>query len=576
MARVRNLGDYIDVAATQAALASGNPHEAMRAARDAAAVEQHPPTDIVASVRTNTYGQAGEAADYLLLQINFPRLTVPTGKMILKGSDPLADTVLSCDQTVVPVVIDIGPLRWSGRVDVAHDNFGDPDRADVIELELLHDKAWLTRIVAWPHWFMPLQVQGPPSRGVVFANAITAIKYIFASQCMRLQLGLWSVVNNLLSLNLDWRAWFGTLLMQNPGEELDLRDVIQAVTTPIYVVPTNPLFDTSPFISLNWRMEELLQLVTKTCEDNGFTIEVSLWEPGMPQPDPFAELTNLLRVPTIVVDVKDRMSVTGFSGTFLDGFQRTFVDLAGSMFGEVLNPFLNPGNEYAPEGVNIAPALGLHFVKPWVVFTDHPRSGVKGKVSHHHAIAWRTITGGKGPQWMNNLVDATLTFFIDMLMIVIGFTGVPGSVLNGAFHDLWFAFQLTDNFNRRVKQGPYGFPEKFFPTGSGSYTLEAFFQQKSAQYDTRGYVSGQVTVANCYPYELGRDMFPGALATYVRRGKLFTDFIEDAVLVDDREQNRAELQIQIGDGKAEEAPAAKLQRRLGDLQAGVNVVLMAN
>lgn len=576
MPRIQDLGDYIDYAEAATKLASGNSHEAMRAATELAALEQHAPVDIECSVRTNTYGRAFDANDYKSLQVAWPRLTIPTGKLILKSNDPAADLVLSCEETVVPVVIDIGPLRWSGRVDVAHDKFGDRDDDDEIECELLHDKAWLTRIMAWPWWFQPIQIQGPPSRGVAFGGAVSVIKYLIASQSLRIQLGLWDLVNNLGSLNLDFRSWFGTLLMQNPGSRLEFRDILQAVTTPIYVVPTNPLFDTSPFISLNWRMDDLWTLCNKTCEDNGLTIEVDLWEPGMPQPDALAEATNLLRVPTIVVDVKDRMSVTGFSGTFLDGLQRTVTDLAGSAFGEILKPFLNPGNQYAPEGVNIAPLLGLNFVKPWVLFNADVRdSGLKGQVSHHHPIAWRIITGGKSPKWMNDLIDATLAWLIDMLMIVIGFTGVPGTILDGAFHDIVLAFMLTDNFDRRVKLGPYGFPEKFFPTGSGSYTLDAFFQQKAAMWDTRGYVSGQVICENCHPYELGRDIFPGALASYIRRGKLFTDFIENAVLIDDR-QGRAKLQIQIGDGKSEEAPIVKTQRRIVGLQEGVNILLMAS
>ena len=566
----------MDLAAAQSRLNSGNPHEVIDAAKEIARFDQNPPTDIVCSVRTNTYLQAGEAADYEALQINFPRLQIPTGTLRLKGNDPLADVVLNCSQTVVPVVIDVGPLRWSGRVDVAHDVFGDPEKPDYIECELLHDKAWLTRICAWPWWFMPIQVQGPPSRGVAFGNAVSVIKYLIASQALRLQLGLWELVNNLGSLNLDYRTWFGTLLMQNPGNKLELRDIMQAVTTPIYVVPENIIKDGSPFISLNWRMDEIWSLVQKTCEDNALTIEVSLWEPGMDQPDPFAKATKLLRVPTIVVDVKDRMGVSGFSGTFLDGIQRTLVDIGGSMFGEVLDPFLNPRGEYAPDGVNIAPALGLHYVRPWVIFNaDIRESGIRGSVDHHHPISWSVITGGKSPKWMNDLIDATLAWIIDMIMIVIGFTGVPGTVLDGAFHDVLLAFQLHQNFNRRVKLGPYGFPEKFFPTGSGSYTLDAFFQGKAAMYDTRGYVSGQIMVQNCFPYELGRDIWPGARATYVRRGKMFDDFIENATLIDNRD-TRAQLELQIGDGKAEDAPISKLQRRIIGLQDGIMTLMLAS
>lgn len=575
MARIDNLGDYLDVAEVQTRLISGNPHEVIGAARQVAEVEQRPPQDIVCTLRTNTYRIAGEAGNREGLKINFPRLGIPTGTLTLKGTDPLAEVALRCDETVVPVVIDIGPLRWSGRVDVAHDHFGDPDKPDTVECVLLHDKAWLTRVCAWPWWFMPLQIQGPPSSGVAFGNAITVIKYLFATQFLRIQLGMWEAINNLISLNLDWQAFFGTVYANQEG--FDVRDLSRLAVTPCYVVREHDGWtDTSPFIALNWKMEDLLSVVEQTCRDNGLTIEVWLWEPGMEQPDERSAATNLLRVPTICFDVKDRQGVTGFSGTMFDGVQRTFVDLADSMLGKVLKPLLNPDNEYAPRGVNIAPALGVHWTKPWTVFNaDHPDSGVRGTISHHHPVAWRTITGGKSPAWFNRMVDMSISVVIDMISIAIGLTGIPSTVLEGAFSDMWMAYMLTDNFDRRVELGPMGFPEIFKATGSGSYTLEAWFQQKTLQFDTAGYASGKVVVDNCFPYELGRDWFPGGMSTLVRRGKIVTDFIEDAELLDDGD-NYAKLTIQIGDGRAEEAPAAKNQRRLGDIQAAVNTALLAN
>lgn len=576
MARIKDVGDYLDLADTQARLLSNNPHEVMAAARQIQELEQRPPQDIIATLRTNTYQTAGELGNRQYLRLTFPRLGMPDGTLILDGQDPMADVALRCDETVVPFVTDIGPIRWSGRVDVATDKFGDATKPDTVECKLLHDKAWLTRVCAWPWWFSPLQIQGPPSRGVAFGNAISVIKYLFTSQFLRIQLGLWDLINNLVSLNLDWRTYFANLIV-NDANPLDIRDVTRLAVTPCYVVRGGEGWvDTSPFISLDWKMEDLLSVVDQTCRDCALTIEAWLWEPGMEQPDGLAKKLNLLTRPTICIDVKDRQGVTGFSGTWLDGLQRTFVDLVDSMLGNVLKPFLNPKNEYAPRGVNIAPALGQHYTLPWTVFNcDHPDSGVKGEVSHHSSVAWRTITGGKSPAWFNRLIDNTLAFWIDMISIVIGVTGIPSSVLEGAFNDLWMAYQLTDNFERRMAEGPFGFPEIFKATGSGSYTLESFFQQKTLQFDTAPYASGKVVVDNCYPYEFGRDCFPGGMATLIRRGKLFSDFIENAVLEDSNEQY-AKITYQIGDGQAEEASAAKIQRRLGDLQTGVNIALLAN
>lgn len=177
---------------------------------------------------------------------------------------------------------------------------------------------------------------------------------------------------------------------------------------------------------------------------------------------------------------------------------------------------------------------------------------------------------------MNDLINATLAWLLDSLMIIIGFTGVPGNLLDGLFNDVLLAFQLFQNYNRRLDLGPYGYPEMMFPTGAGAYTLDAFFSGKSAMWDTRGYRSAQATFENKYPYALGRDVFPGALMSIAQLdyGELYTDYIENAILKKDR-NTAGTLQVLIGDGKAEEAPVTKIQRKINGLQEFVNIVTMA-
>ncbi|WP_078321141.1 hypothetical protein [Mycobacteroides chelonae] len=533
----------------------------------AAAVEQAAPSDILVELYTNTYKVAGECGDYMELQVAWPRNAVGTGSLVLKGSDPLAPIALTCHETVVPVTVTVGHLRWSGRIKKAVDKFG--DGPDTVLCELEGDYAWLYKICAFPNFLLPIQVQFP-NRGVAIGGAISVIKFLIATQAFRIQSGMWDLVNNLGSLNLDWRTWFGTWLMQNPGEDLEFQDILDMLTTPIYVVPTVGIFDTSPVISINWRMDKLADIIDQEVKDNGLSVEVNLWMPGEPQPHPTANL----RVPTIVVDVKDRMGVIGPTGTFFDGILRVLVDLQDSVFGEILKPFLNPDNEYAPDGVVIAPRLGVHFVKPWCVFSDHPQSGIKGELAHHHPLAHTIIAGGRSPKWMNDLINATLSWLLDSLMIVIGMTGVPSNLLDGMFNDVLLAFQMSQNFDRRVKLGPYGYPEFFVPTGHAAYNIDMFFALKRAQWETRGYISGKLTFDNGYPYEVGRDVFPGALASVVRRGMLYTDYIENVVLTDTR-RDRVKVEVQLGDGKAEEAVATKLQRKAVKFQEALNILTMA-
>lgn len=556
---------------------TGDAYTAVQAARMIAEMEKAAASDtrIVVTIYDKFYNPVGECGNYKELACTFPRNEVETGKLVLDRRDPLADKALECHDTTVPITIEIGNLLWSGRIKIAHDEFGEPNRADQVTCELEGDFAWLMKIVAWPNILAPIQLMFPP-RGWALGPAITVLKYLISTQVFRLQTGMWDLINNALSLNLDWRAWFGTFLMQDFGDDgIKMDDVMRVLRTPVYVVPTNALADTSPLISLNWRMDKIGDLIKQTVLDNGLFVEVKLWRPGDPQPGDDPNLVKYpLTVPTIVVDIKDRMGVIGPTGTFIDGILRTLVDLQDSVFGEILEPWLNPSGEYKPDGWNIAPALGVHFVEPWTIFNaDHPKSGVKGRLSHHHPEAWRVIIGGKSPAWLNNIINATFSFILDMVMIVVGLSGIPSNLFDGLFNDVLLAFALADNFERRVSMGPYGHPEWFVATNS-PYNIDGIFAMKREMWNTRGYISGQVQFRNGEVYELGRDILPGSLVTIIRNGKLYTDYVENILVVDTGEE-RATVMVQVGDGKQEEAPEMRTQRRLADFIRTFNAATLA-
>jgi hypothetical protein len=559
-------------------------HTAISAARKAADLEDREVAEeeLVVTFYDKFYKPIAECGNYIELLCNFPRNDVGSGKITLpkysnantREIDPLAAAAVTCWNNTVPVTIEVGHLLWSGRVKIAHDNFNGTDKSDYIECELEGDYAWLMKIMAWPDYLLPLQVQFPP-RGVAIGPAVSCLKWLLVTQAWRIQSGLWDLVNNLLSLNLDWRTWFGTAFENGPGQN----DLFAALRTPIYVVPTNAWEDTSPFISINWRMDKVGTIFKQQLIDLGLEVQVRLWRPGDPQPtdnDPLLDLYPLT-VPTIVFDIKDYSGITGPTGTWVDGVLRDLVDLEGSVLGDVLSPFLNPNNEYDPTylGINIAPALGVNFVAPWVIFNaDAPQSGIYGKISYHHPESWRVIVGGKSPQWMNDLINATMSYVLDMVMIVVGITGVPSNLFDGLFNDILLAFQLADNFERRVAVGPYGYPEVFVPTNDAAYNIDGIFALIREMWNTRGYPAGQVQFLNGRPYEIGRDIFTGQLASIVRDGFMYTDYVENVTIRANR-QTATEVLVQIGDGKQQQAPVVRIQRRLAAFEAAFNALTLS-
>ena len=548
-----------------------DPVAAMDAAMAVTREAQEPPTDIIVTIYDKFYNVAGDLSDYIELEATFARLELPTATLNLMGVDPIADLVLACDTEVVPVTIDIGALRWSGRVINAHDKINE-DGSETVECQLIGDLAMLDAILTWPEPFLPIEIQ--PSQAIYMGPAITVIKTMVAENTLRIQLGINELINNLGSLNLDWRAWFGTLLTQQPSAN-SVQALMQMVVTPVCVIFGDTLTDTSPWISMHGRMNTCWKLMLKQLEDNGLYPSMDLWLPGDPQPE--GRMYDLT-VPTYIFNVRDYSGVTGPSGTVLDGGVRDLVDLTDSLLGNVLKPFLNPKNNYVPPGSNIqiAPTLGVNYTPPWVIFNaDAPhRDGIVTlDITHHHPFAWSAIVGGKSPQWLNKLMNATAEYLIDMLMIGIGISGIPDDLLDGILDNALLAFELYQNFDMRVLMGPYGYPEKFFPLQS-TYDIDEIFAAIDAMWQIKGYPSAQVSFYNGMPYTLGKDLFPGAQASVVRRSTLYTDYL-DKITIKDSRKERAKVTGMIGDGRREESAATIVQRRIIDLDEDINLMLLA-
>jgi len=516
----------------------------------------------VITVYDKTYVPVGEINDHISVTADFTRNAIDAATIVIKSSDPILSTIMQCHETVVPITIQVGGLRWSGRVD--NYDYAMVGGNKTVTVQCMGDYAWFSKIMVWPNFLLPLQAQWP-TRALFIGPAVTCIKTMIAEQCFRLQSGIWEFIDNLGSLNFDPQSWAGTYIMGD-GNPLDM------LRHPIVVIPTDPVFDRSKWVSFNGRMDKISTIVDQVLKDNGLLLTADLWLPGDPQP---AGLLLPLKAPTIVVDVKDRSGITGPTGTFIDGLIGNFIDILGA-FGDALQPLLNSGKEYAPEGANIAPIFGVNFVQPWVLFQDHPRGGItEFHLFGHHPLAHTAIGGGKSPKWLNDLINATFEWAIDAISIAIGITGIPSDLLNGTLDDTLLAFSQVENFDRRKKLGPYGWPEFFVQTGASAYTLDEWFALAAAMWDTRGYHAVTLTFDNGFPYTLGKDLFVGSMASFAIEGKLFTEYVEKVTYEDNR-NSRAKIKVVIGDGKRHENPIIKLQRNLVHFQEAFQIITLSS
>jgi len=509
----------------------------------------------------NVYGALGIIGDYISCEVEFKRNGTGTGTIVCKGSDPLAQYAMNCMLTVVGITVQINEMRWSGRVDTCE--YADIDGIQTYTLQLKSDYAWFSRILVWPNFLFPLEVQFP-TQAIFVGPAITNLKELIAEQCIRLQLGLWELVNNIY----DPAAWFATEMVD------------EGLYTPIAVVPTDPLTDTSPWIAVVCQMDTVETIANQICKSTGLILTADLWLPGDPQPNGLT-----LSVPTIVVDVLDKSGVTGPTGTVIDGLIEDIATLLTGAYAEVALP-LN-GTEYLPPGVVIDPLLGINWTPPWVIYyPDNPQSGVKEvHVTAHHPLAYKVLSGGKSPQWVNDLINLALEALMSGILGAIAsipglggvaaIAGVADNLLDGIFNNVVLAWDELENAPRRIALGAYGFPE--FPTGIGStaWTLDSAFALLNGQFDSRGYVSMEMTVTDDFPYQFGRDLNLGDLASFIHLNTMYTDYV-DLIKATDTRDERWTVTAQIGDGQAQESPLAVIQRRMSGALAALQVALLSS
>lgn len=513
----------------------------------------------------NPIGAIGD--DMIELTGTDPRNNLPSATLKIKGGSEHVLDFMNCTNTLVGITVQTGGLRLAFYVKSFDYEFKDDEWVGTANLLGVWDI--LNYLQIWPNFLLPIQAQ-VPSHAIFIWALCTVLESMVGECAFRIQSGLNEFINNALSLNPDFRTWFGTLLQQHGN-------IFESLKTPVYVVHTNPLIDGSPLVARTVRMESCGTVIVDITKAYGVDVRLDLWLPGDPQPDRWANLDR----PTYVFTAKDRSQIEGPTKTVVDSVLRTVVDAAGSVFGgSVFSEIFGINEVQGMNGVFEAPGLGINFVAPWAILIA-PESGEKGsvvdcKISFHTQSGWQHIIGGRSPKWLNDFLNATFAWIIDSISILIGFTGIPSNLLEGFMNNAFLAFQLIQVYDRRNAAGPYHPAiETFTATSSAPYNIETLFAFINKIWDTRGYVSAIATFRNGEVYTYGKDVFRGGLMSvlFLGRTKIFTDYIENVLFK--ITPTARDIMVQIGDGKAEEAPLAKHQRFITGLFESYNVITLA-
>lgn len=357
-------------------------------------------TDYTVTVCDAYWNPIGTADDYISVSGTIPRNQAPQATLTLKGGHWLHPYLSNCKKTMVGVIIETEGVREAFYVKRHRKKMGEDGKVTLTS-ELVGIYDILNYLPIWPSW--QLHIQAQPISHAIFAGPLCTVLEAAAAQCsLRIQSGIWEFWNNALSLNPDMRAWVGTMLqrLKSNGQ------MGSTLKTPLYVVRTGLLKDTSPVFIKTVRMTTVGQMITEITSAYGVDVRVNLWMPGMEQPDKWADLDR----PTYVMTVKDRSQIEGPTKTVLDSVLRTIVDAEGSMFGKTFDPLLNPEGKYAPEGLYIAPSLGIDWVPPYAILITPDEIIADGEVVRDRSalvtyeivdntpLGWQHVIGGKSPK----------------------------------------------------------------------------------------------------------------------------------------------------------------------------------
>ncbi|SLG40468.1 gp36 protein [Mycobacteroides abscessus subsp. abscessus] len=518
------------------------------------------------------YDLEGYCADYTSATVEFARNRVGTGQIIVPGDSEFGPIFMRCTREVVPVTVEYHGKRWSGRVDTCERKW---DKNGITyTATLVSDWAWLQSILCWPSPFAPLQAQFPKSM-ITLGPSVTCIKSYLLANLLRLQIPLWSIINNISlgglisSIGAGFTpGYYQNIDPEQPNNPVQWTDpIVNRAQWPVAVKPADPLHDTSKWTAMTARMVDAETLFADVLKDEGLMLTADLFIPGEDEPIPGLNLTR----PTVVLDVVDLSGFVGETGTAIDGLKRSIVEF-GSNGTKVIRPYTGPDSEaYKQPGF-----FGQDYTQPWVTFWEGEHSGIsESKVTAHHPIARYVVVGGRSPGWLNKGINLLIESALSAILAFVGLSGIAPTILNGILDDVFLAFDRYEDRRRTEDVGPYGFYEYYAPGGAVAYSLSGIIAGLSGIHDTRGYESYQFSIDDRAPYQFGVHMDIGQPIAVESAGLLYLQYLESAQITDSRTE-RVHTKLAIGDPSAEEDPTAKMARKLKRLGAFANAIFLNN
>ncbi|QFG10399.1 minor tail protein [Mycobacterium phage Anthony] len=322
--------------------------------------------------------------------------------------------------------------RWSGMMSdytVVKTESGDC----YLEIVFLHDFEQTKHIRVWCNPFLRPELQFPKI-WIIFGPAKWSLLVTLFVNLLRLETSLWTIPDDPTDIN----EWMGPSF--NPA---NWRNIVKpfpflADNSPVTMVFSRfgTFYDTAKQILADHQLTLACRRYIKDRDPHPFNDLKGVW--GI---DPIEDLLQLipLRDGCVVWDIEDNSgwgTETAFGGSWLTGFVRAIVNLAGDGQVEGVDVFSGdytyPGQYYNPLFLGTSPTA------PWVVFEEGPLTGIKSsEFKYYEATDTSFLAGGSSAPGINEGIGALvelggdfLTSFINSCIAAAPFAAAVGGAID--------------------------------------------------------------------------------------------------------------------------------------------------
>lgn len=320
------------------------------------------------------------------------------------------------------------------------------------------------------------------------------------------------------------------------------------------MVPNNPLVDGSRWSAMTARFPYFHDHVKPTLDEGMLHLSVQRWRRGDP-PIPGVNLSGEHSVR--VFKTLDKSGYVGYTGTILDGLLNTVGVIAEDLINELRQELARE----VPADYKLPGIFGTHKTTPFVVIPEGNLTPLSSStMTLHKAMAYAMVTGGSSPQWVNSLAKLAANAALGWLGQLIGNPGLALGVFDFLVEDTILAFHRMPNPMRASAMGPDANWEHWVQGPGVGATLSTLQAMRVGFFDTRYYTS--------FTAELDPAALPWILGKHFDLMDRIAFEIGDQLYVDHVTRwgvkwsatDPVTYRLTIGDGRAEESSATKMQR----------------